>query len=360
MRRVRATLPLAEPACGAYQFYAFPLAIIGLEGASTDWLLSNFIQLAYDPDGWEADVPFCFSSYDPVECPWIDVTRLDRDWLDAMCVDPPDLVRTSIDLGRYVCLDLDCFHLEFSPLHGRGHASHDVLIHGYDDDAASYDVFTYGTDGFLRSRSVPIDDVVAAYRSAHSYRPATRRVHLYELRREASFPLDVGHVRMLLHEYVTARNSSERFAGLRTPWTRIWGIATYEVLREYLADCAAGRRELDLRHLEVLREHKTLMTRRVARVAEVTGADLSEEHAAAEQIEIMATSVRNSALLARLKGEPRRLAGVLAVVDEIESAERELIEALLASPALTGLASAPRTPEPPSSGGASPAGVERF
>jgi hypothetical protein len=62
------------PAAYGYQFYAFPLAIVGTEPRARDWILPNFSELAYDTrPGSPVPLRFYLDNY--ADSPWLDVVR---------------------------------------------------------------------------------------------------------------------------------------------------------------------------------------------------------------------------------------------------------------------------------------------
>ncbi|PQZ53512.1 MULTISPECIES: hypothetical protein [unclassified Microbacterium] len=258
-------LPVSKPAAYAYQFYAFPLSIIAQSPGSEQWLYSNYIQLAYDPRGQACHVPFCFYLNDYARSPWLSSHRVRREWFAG-----PRLLQNIADAvadGWYVYLMWDEWHVERRRYHREEMYPHDVLIHGFDPAAGTIQAFGYDERYQLSSLAIPVEQFEAASASLDENVDFETPMILYKPRDGSEYGVDVELVVRTLGEYVEGFNTSTHFAMETAPMERFYGVETYEPLADYLAGYLRGSIEYDIRHLQVLWEHKRLMAARMKHLA---------------------------------------------------------------------------------------------
>lgn len=316
---MRRDLPVVVPPVAyGYQFYAFPLAIVGTEPRARDWVLSNFIQLAYDTRPG-SPVPLCFYLDDYADNPWLEVVRTTPEWLDGLVGDIVAFTREQIARGWYVYLLLDDFHVPHRRAYGRRHRLHDILVVGVDDDAGEFAVLGYDERLVFGAHRISQPGFRTAYRSFADAESRSRPLLCYRLRADADYPLDVRLVLRTLVEYLEGANTSEHYAMAHPPWSRAYGLDVYPPLRDYLEGYLAGDEPYDIKHLHVLWEHKRLMTERARRLP---GLD-------AELVERLRRLADRAFLLRLLMMRHERgpadgsLAQAVAGLDAIERADRE-------------------------------------
>lgn len=258
-------LPISKPAAYAYQFYAFPLAIIAQSPGSEQWLHSNYIQLAYDPRGQDCHVPFCFYLNDYARSPWIVGHRIQREWFTGRRL--MQNVADALADGWYVYLMWDEWHVARRRYYREEMYPHDVLIHGIDPEAGTVQAYGYDERYQLSSLAIPITEFEAANVSLDENVDFDTPVVLYKPRDGSDYRIDVDLIVRTLQEYITGFNTSTHFAMEAPPMERFYGADTYEPLADYLSDYLQGSVEYDIRHLQVLWEHKYLMSERMKYLA---------------------------------------------------------------------------------------------
>jgi hypothetical protein len=320
------SLPVATPLAYGYQFYAYPLAIQATQAGTTDWVLSNFIQVAYDHRGQDAEVPFCFYLYDHAHSPWLDVIRTTRSWYAR--ADIRTVIRDALAEGWYAYLIVDEFHIPEREPYQLRYRPHDILVHGVDDADASFEVLGFDRQLKFRSCRIPQDALAEGHAELDRRAVADTPVLFYRLRAEADHRLDPGLVAESIREYLDGANTSRHFRLLRAPWERAYGVDAYPPLDAYLRGYAAGQVPYDIRHLQVLWEHKRLATARTRRLAGHLPILVEQ----AERVERAALSLRNAMVRDRLRaGRSTFAANATRMLAEIRAAEQEALHGLLAA-----------------------------
>ncbi|WP_405392309.1 hypothetical protein OG596_33495 [Streptomyces sp. NBC_01102] len=327
---MRTQLPVSEPLAGGYHFYAFPLAIMGTDERAKDWILSNYIHLAHDPDP-ETSVPFCFYLYDYAISPWLDVVRNTRDWLRAMGTDPVEFCRAAVHAGYYVYLNLDDYFIPSRPGHQVRHGSHDLLICGADDERSVFTSFGYTKNDVMRRAELTFDELRQGYLSLDTVPNDCPQVYLYRPDKDADYTFNFSLVRRSFEDYLDAANVSEQFDMFRVPWERSYGIACYPPLQRYLTDYTEGNTEGDIRYLHILWEHKRLMTLRTERMAELLGGDFAVLADEARGLEKQAFRLRNKMFFREAAGRASEFGGAeIEQLDHMRSTEQRLLEQAVA------------------------------
>lgn len=267
---MKVELPLGDALAYGYQFYAFPLSILAAVDGSMDWILANYIHLAYDPaEG--TPIPFCFYLFDYAQSPWLETVKTDRFWVAASSLDIVKICRTSMEAGYYPYLNLNEFHVPGRAAHTKDDRSHDMLLCGFDDAADTFTIYGYSY-GNARLGRVVVDRARfrESYESLDRIPNTCHQVYFYRVARDVNFRLDIADVRESIEDYLAGNNASARFAMLKEPMDRIYGIACYGPLQGYLDAYLAGQEAYDARHFHVLWEHKRLMSMRISRLGEIT------------------------------------------------------------------------------------------
>ena len=340
---MRKILPFVKPSARAYQFFAFPLAIMETEPRTQDWVLSNFIQLEYDKYGQDP-VPFCFYLYDHAANPWLEVIRTTREWSRINGADAVELARNAVAANFYAHVVVDEFYIPRRLAYGRTHLPHDLLIHGVDDGAGLLHILGFDEQMEFGTSTVTIEEFRQAYGAFDIFcldygSGASGALHLtpasvffYRLCPTGRYALNLSLIERTLREYLGSVNSSQHFEMLEEPWDRAYGVACYDHLAEYLNEYLAGARPYDIRHLHLLFEHKRLMTRRVGRLMEFLGRDLTGLVDAAARVEAAARGLRNGMIMHGLRGGSSNFSrtGAAALV-RLRDEEVELLEGVLAA-----------------------------
>jgi hypothetical protein len=265
----RKLLPFREPLAYGYQFYAFPLGILATHPPARDWVLSNFVQVVWDPAD-PSPVPFAFYIYDYALSPWLETLRVNREWCEMHDRGIAGIVRDAISRNFYVNLTLNERYVpERRAYGGPQDFLHDVLIRGVDDGAGTYDLVGYDQDLRFRSTELPQENLPTAYYQTGPQPYFEIPVTMYRVDDGDGYTFDLSFIAQGIEEYLESFNSSRHFQAYRDPWDRVYGLATYDLLAGYLDGYGRGELPYDMRHLQVLWEHKRLMVARLARCADL-------------------------------------------------------------------------------------------
>ncbi|WP_017570223.1 hypothetical protein [Nocardiopsis halotolerans] len=324
---MRISLPIEVPLASGYQFYAFPLAILATVEDATDWVLSNHIHVVYDPRKQRAPVPFAFYFFDYSRSPWLETVKTDRFWMAATGQDAVSVCRDAIAAGYYPYLNLNEFRVPGRDATGKRDQSHDVLLCGFDDGAGVFELLGYSDTGTLDRSHIGYRDFAAGYADLDAIPNGCHQVFFYRVSRDCDYTMNPSLVGEALEEYLRGDNASLRFGSLQTPWNRVYGIRSYDLLSEYVTDYVSGAERYDIRNLHVLWEHKHLMTLRLERLTELTGKDcLSGLATTFREVEADALALRNGMLKYELSGRSSRFADTWkARLERVRERETEIL-----------------------------------
>jgi len=328
---VRRILPFTQPLAYAYQFYAFPLGILAARPKAADWVLSNYLQVVYEPTGEAAPVPFAFYLYDYAASPWLETLRLNREWCSRPGSDITGIVRDALASDFYVYLTLNERYVPQRKAYRVRDFPHDVLIRGVDDEQGTFELYGYDHELRFRDSRLPQADLPAAYHETGPGPFYDVPFTLYRYADGGGYTFDPAYLAQGLTEYLDSVNSSRHFQGLRDPWPRVYGMATYDLLAGYLDEYARGAVRYDIRNLQVLWEHKRIMVARLERCVQLAPA-VGELVGDYRRVERKAWALR-ALMLAHRAGRPVRDFGAAAqaLLAEIRAAERPLLQRFAAA-----------------------------
>jgi hypothetical protein len=319
-------LPLVDPIAFGFHFYAFPLAIIGTEARSRDWILSNYIHLAYN-EAPDSPIAFCFYFYDYAISPWLEVVRADRSWLGSTGVNPVKFCRDAVDAGYYVYLNLDDYYVPSRPGFGVRSGSHDILLCGLNDEEQTFSTFAFTKEDVIRRSTISFEQLKLGYHSLDVVTNHCHQVYLYQLKPDTSYDFNFRLVRQSFEDYLNGANVSIPFEMFQAAWTRRYGIDCYRPLQRYLADYVDGKDDYNIHSLHVLWEHKRLMRLRLERMAELLGDDLAPLVSDCKAMEKLAFTLRNRMLFREMSGKAAELGHAhVEQLGQMQETERRVLE----------------------------------
>ncbi|KDM90805.1 hypothetical protein [Photobacterium galatheae] len=315
-------LPLPVPKASAYQYYAFPLAVNQTMHHSRDWIASNFIQVEFDTRGEHAPVPFSFTMSDYSVNPLLDVMSMSMSWFEDG--DIVDSLKRALSDGWYIYTFFDEFYFPSRESYRQWEFVHDALIYGYDKEANAFLIYGYDKDLLLTSVWTHEREIYAAYMSAMQKDLSHSRVVLYRPNPRKEYPINLSLITRTIEEYLSGFNTSEHFAAGYVPRDFVYGVETYEPLKESLAQEFNDGEFLNLRNMQVLWEHKRLMLDRSVRLSESIPAigELTPEF---NHLADFTKSIRNALVQKRFSGSSLNRLELIADVDALK---RKEIEAL--------------------------------
>lgn len=327
-------LPIQKPPIFGYHFYSYPLAIILNYESSYPWFYSNYIQLAFDRDR-NAPVPFCFYMYDYAIVPWLTTHRLSRDVYALTDKPIVDFVKGALDKGYYVYLNLDEYFVPDRFTYNKEHFSHDSLVYGYHSDTDSFDILGFNDKGVYAPSQIAFQDFDASFRYLDLMDNQCNQIVLYQYKEDAQYDFNQKLVRETLEDYLFARNTSERFSMVESPWERAYGIEIYDLLLKYFDILAKGETAPDVRHVHILWEHKHCMK---LRIEYMFAREIIRESQLVEQavyLEGQAMKLKNNFLKYLINCNPDLLASMMQLIEDIRELEKVLLPELIMEMKLT-------------------------
>lgn len=267
----------------SYLYGALPLCVALAQEDTSGWYMERYVRLhsEHSPSSGEQphlDFADSFGYPEVLQCRTLD-------WAAVAEAGPSvvDLIRDRISDGEHCTVFVDDDHLrgrEFVRLH-------EYLVFGYDDFRREVDVVGFGgRPRHFRELRVPYDDFATAFRRGKSAAD--------EGRSEISTPVQLLRPRPVSHgfggfrpdrlaralqDYLSGTPGEARSAD--TWWsapagpgpdpadleTRA-GVETYDHLVHHLAQVRDGSADLDYRRFHLLSEHKGMVLRRIAHLAD--------------------------------------------------------------------------------------------
>ncbi|REK74757.1 hypothetical protein [Paenibacillus paeoniae] len=261
-----------KPEIVCYSSHAKILSILATDDCFKGWFHNNYIHMCCQKDfktgnGIHLDFymgPAKDFTFYPIN-PWLFSQVIKKDLLNGMTDNVVDFVIQCIDLGYYVDIHLDQYHLPKDEEYGHEptHFYHDTLIFGYDREQRSFDILGYTP--FFRAEKVSFDQFEKAYRDCPVERWYTV-FYLYSYQpmpdsRKSREGLDVPLIKESLESYLGSRNISRQFAMIEFEYRDFaYGMETYTYLRK---NYGTGEYWGDIRPMYALWEHKKCMLQRI-------------------------------------------------------------------------------------------------
>jgi len=260
---MRKILKIKEPISNSYHFMAFPLSILEQHAITYEWIYSNFIQTCLDTNYDDSPVPFYFYIYDYTLSPFLEVQKIDRNFMNFNRLDIIELVKNAIDNEYYIYLNLDDFYVPDRRSFKNKHFSHDSLVYGY--DTKKEEIYLYGFDSKMKLNTTVISfsNFILAYDGMDIIDTDLTYINLYKFNKLGKYKLDLNLILEQLIEYSESKNSSVRFSTLREPWIRSYGMNFYENISCYLQNFDDKNIRADIRIFHFMYEHKNIMANRI-------------------------------------------------------------------------------------------------
>lgn len=327
---VTTSVPWGWPAARAYQFYAYPLAVLASHPETLDWVAAHYAHLAYDPEGQRSAVPFCFYLRDHRVSPWLQHGRLPRAVVGWTGKDLHAVLRRALAAGHAVQLFVDEMHIPDRWAHGARSHVHDVLVTSWSPDTGTYVLLGYDRKGVFGTTKIDADGLGQAWCAVPANVPWAQEITTYRLVKDAQPHLPALLAVRAAQAYLAGTDLSNRYHTEGAAMVRYFGIDVYEPLRAYFRAHGQGREELDSRHLTVLREHKDLQATRLDRLADLCGTDeLREVALRGRALAAEVAGLRMLTILGALKGcggmDKNTVGTVLEGLAEVEERERSLL-----------------------------------
>ncbi|MBJ6360481.1 hypothetical protein JFN88_03975 [Paenibacillus sp. MAHUQ-46] len=246
-------------------------------------------------------------------------------------IDILDFIRESIDTGYYVHLNIDESVIPESPGYKKGPFFHPIFIYGYNNVERKFKV-----GGFFNQRKYQfIETDYKLIKQGYDKAIADQnnlwinRLQLYKINPSANFLFDIECVLEGLTEYYFSVPSDRKVKHFENPdTTAVFGLRTYDSLKEYIGTIALKDLFIDIRPFHVIWEHKKVMISRLEYMSNMEP-NLNLYIEAYDKLGTDALIMRNMALKFNITEDTRLLEQLLVNLNNIQLKEKELLEIML-------------------------------
>lgn len=266
-----------DPPVRCYLEQAYSTGIVSCMAGGGDEILNRFINISMpisklDADKGIVEYPaaskigdFCAQGFVGVEL-WTDERHLGLDDKQLGCF-----------LGESLASGATCFlvHLDeyFLPgtfAYGRKkHFRHGALLFDVTQDGKYIMVATYLAGGSYGVAKITLPDLVRALRSpfdrALSYKSKDMIKQIEPVNRQAIGWIDLKRIKRQIAEFLDSKPDME---DIYQSANAKYGIATYQIMSEYINQCIGSGKAIDLRYTRFYMERSALMTKRISRIEE--------------------------------------------------------------------------------------------
>lgn len=334
-------LPISKPMIYGFNYYAFPLSILGGYEQAQSWIHSNFIQLElyYNfADGHVVPIAPSLFSYANNPNPWLSEQRIERDLMATFGIKINDMLIDSINKGHYAYLTVDEYYIPDRGSYGERHFVHDILVYGYDMESEMFEVLGFRENGLFGPSQVSFAEFEQAYLSLDEIDNWCSYVRLLKFNEKGRHYFNVKLAADLIEDYLLSRNTHERYYTAIDPYEHdlVYGLDIYEHLKRYFRLLVEEKIWLDIKYLHMLWEHKKCMAARVHYMEEQGHLDKQLGFSKrVGEIEQRVQVLRNIMLRYSMDFKPERLEKIIDGLDALARDEAavlgQLVQAMRAS-----------------------------
>ncbi|GIQ67355.1 hypothetical protein DUZ99_02500 [Xylanibacillus composti] len=331
----RKILPTAAPPIISYLHHAYTLAITRAYPQSISHFYNNYISLrCYQEIAQYRNYDY-FNFYNFHYYPGLVREQISRDLLsDYLNEHIVDFLIRAVDKNFYVLLYVDQYYISASRHYQTTHFTHDVFVHGYDNDERQLYLKGYLKNGSFSDYQVSYEDFTAAYANGNDYFWWQVYINLFQFD-DGDYPFNVGYLKKQISDYLQAKNPQDDVLQFINPSGRFqqptnFGVATYDSLQEYFQLMRDGEIGNDIRPLQVVWEHKKIMLDRLAYLHEQGYLPDLSLHNQYEEVK-QKTEMARSLFLKYERRQDKSLIDMMAqFMDEVRQSEIAVLEKLLA------------------------------
>ncbi|GEM_PF-2817830 len=266
----RNLLPTAEPPIISYLHHAYALSInFAHQQQFLPYFYNNYISLRCYQDIAAYRSYDYFNFYNFTYYPCLTLEQMTADFIsDYLKEHVIDFLIRLIDQQFYALLYVDLYYISASRHYQTTHFTHDVFVHGYDNDERQLYLKGFLKNGSFGNYQVSYDDFIAANANGHAHFSWQNYVNLFKFD-NGDYPFDIGYLKTQVRDYLQARNPQTDTLPFIRPSGRFnqptnFGIATYDSMQEYFKLLRSGELSNDIRPVQVIWEHKKIMLDRLA------------------------------------------------------------------------------------------------
>lgn len=249
---------------------SYPLVVALAHERPWPWFYSNYIQMVFkNDDQMGYNVRFYKTDHRGIMWdtlnPWINYNIINVNFLKSLNMGIIDLIVRSIDNGYYMTVYLDRFYIPGIRNYQKSHMTHEAMVFGYDLENEKIHIIEY-TEAYMTQFVITFEEFRQAYE--HCDQRRYEDVHLLKFDGQRHYEFDLINVSEQMKDYLSSRNTSERYRinsnPVYSPFV-IFGMDVYKELR-FLLDY--NQLKFDIRVFNSIWEHKKIMKERVKYIAD--------------------------------------------------------------------------------------------
>lgn len=270
-----AVLPLAVPDIVSYAHVTCFLSVLYTDPQALKWVYSNYVQLHLDTNSLFTDYLTPGLEQNMIPC-LHGSQRIHRDTVLRLSPRFVDFIRFQLDNGYYCWTYVNEYYVPNTLAFENHSFTHPLMIYGYDDTERMVDVAGFFAQQRYGTCKLSYEALEKAFKEADIQPLSTEQdtVILFKLheKRKAECEFRLAWVMEQLGDYLHSRRSGYLKGALepKVPKGRVYGLDIYDALqRPFRLEQPPSRRiGFDHRPFYVLWEHKKMMNRRLAYMAE--------------------------------------------------------------------------------------------
>ena len=318
-------------------------SILGTAPNTESWIMNHFVNLYIHKD--EIFDNFYDRNAFFYGCPWIQVVQIRREIVLRICSRIVDYVKALIDEGFYVyCMG----NTEYIPAyHNDRYWAHNLMVYGYDDMSQTFYLSDFFENGRYTRKTCSYEELEKALQTAQMNRHFVNLIYGMKLK-EIEYKFEVD---MLLEKLTDYLGSVNLFCKYRTRMDEefysnkggdayyyfsyaemkdiyFFGLSFYDKL----ADMAEKKSSRLKRPLDLLYEHKLLMSRRLEFLWKnryMTDSDYDKLKRACDEIVKLSLIARNKYLKDQIRSSASSQRSLKERILEVQEKDRIWTEALI-------------------------------
>lgn len=277
-----------RPWISTYGYLAYQVALLQALPAAHEWILSNYIQIAYKA-GADANLPITFFTEASYNSPWLAVSRLEADFLNDNAMSARTFVEYASSTGRAVQLDVDLSLLTDGELT----EPHDALIVHLDNGSDHVSIATllgwwpagppYRRHLQFGELHVPLPRVIEAF-----LRCPPRWVMSVGVNEHTCYPMDLDLIDRTYREYLEGLDTSRHFASSMPPEPLLmYGLPGLREFAQDVCDEPNEEQPFGRQNFQILSEHRRLAHLRCVKLFGVNDPLVARSSQFATQAELL-------------------------------------------------------------------------
>lgn len=260
-------LPIKKPIITTYQHHAFPLSIAANHSDFMNWFCSNYIQISLSVRD-EINPLNYYSFWDYfILCPIIERFYIEKE-LVLNTHSSVDFFTDAMNRNLYALTYIDEYYIPNTKPYMNRHFPHDILLHGYDKEKRTFNTSGFNKNGVYTdnsevtfgdfSKAISIDE-----KENTDYSIWSNKINLIRVKYDWEYRFHISALKESLNDYLTSRNSSNKFNMFRNTNDHVYGLAVYSSLDHFIEKTIIQMNRLDIRMFHLIWEHKKNMNIRV-------------------------------------------------------------------------------------------------